>query len=141
MLKRRAKKNIPLPWEGKLGVLREVFSGRRWRIVLGVMIGGATLFLLYGLFDRQARVRATYAAIEKVKHAIYNYRLQHGACPSSTVALFSSGHLPGRTFTAVPTDGWGRELMVVCPSPNDELGVEVFSAGPSGSFFEDDNVY
>lgn len=141
MLRRRPKKNIPLPWEGKLGVLREIFAGRRWKIVVGGMFGFAALFALYGLFDQQARFRTTHAAITKVKHAIYNYRLQHGTCPSSTVVMFSGGHLSGRTFSAVPTDGWGRELMVICPSPHDALGAEVFSAGPSGSFFKDDNVY
>jgi hypothetical protein len=38
-----------------------------------------------------------------------------------------------------PTDAWGRALLLRC-STGERTEIEVLSAGPSGSFLDDDNV-
>jgi hypothetical protein len=38
-----------------------------------------------------------------------------------------------------PTDAWGRPVLLHCAS-GEHTEVEVYSAGPSGSFLDDDNV-
>ncbi len=141
MLRRRTKRNIPLPWEGKLGFVREALSGRRWKVLLAIGLSMVVVFTVYRVLDRQARTRATYAAIYKVKQTIYTYQILHNTCPNSLVALFDSEHTTGREYFGIPVDGWGHELQIICPSPRDPLGAEVFSAGPDGSFFGNDNIY
>ncbi|MEZ4246678.1 MAG: hypothetical protein R3B99_00330 [Polyangiales bacterium] len=61
------------------------------------------------------------------------------ARPRST----SSSTAPhGAAFLArAPTDGWGHRLFLRCPGRFDPDSVDVVSAGPSGSFFVDDNVH
>ena len=40
----------------------------------------------------------------------------------------------------LPVDGWGRPLYVRCPGSTSHDVAEVISAGPSGSFMQDDHV-
>ncbi|MCB9667483.1 MAG: type II secretion system protein GspG [Myxococcales bacterium] len=138
---RRTKRSIPLPWEGKLGFVRDALGHRRWKALLAVLVAATLIWILSRVLDAQARTHKTYAAIQQVKQALYVYEIQHGRCPDSLVALFGSQENSEHEFSGIPTDGWGHELHVLCPSPLDAHGFEVFSAGPSGSFFDADNIY
>jgi hypothetical protein len=40
-----------------------------------------------------------------------------------------------------PLDAWGQPLWVRCPGRYDEDDADVVSAGPSGNFLNDDNIW
>lgn len=140
LTKRRSKARITLPWEERGALLRELVAGQRWRVVLmGVLVLVAALFILQ-TSHRRTQLRQTRNAIAEVKRAIAAFRGELGRCPRSMVELV---HPPGpgtRHLHAMPRDAWGRELYVRCPGRHDPKDADVISAGPSGSFFVDDNV-
>jgi hypothetical protein len=120
--------------------LSDLRSGRRWRslllsLMLALLIGSA-----WQVADRRSRERMTRAGIAEVQRAVSAFRAEMGRCPRSTTELVHPPRTGARYLLEVPTDGWGRELYVRCPSPLDPNAAEVVSAGPSGSFGDDDNI-
>jgi len=85
-------------------------------------------------------VRSTRAGIAEVKRAVAAFRTELGRCPRSKTELAHPPRAGAQYLIDIPTDGWGNELLVRCPDPHDPGAVEVISAGPSGSFSEDDHV-
>lgn len=138
--KKRSASTILLPWERRRAWLSELSSGRRWRGLLLLALGCGAIMLAYHVADRRGRVRSTRASIAQVQRAVEAFRAEMERCPRSKTELVHPPRAGAQYLTEIPTDGWGRELLVRCPSPTDPNAAEVISAGPSGSFADDDNI-
>jgi len=139
--KSKQQSDVLLPWERRNAWLSELASGRRWRALLLVLGAAAVLLTLYQAARRRERVRLTRAAIAEVQRAVALFRAEVGRCPRSTVELVHPPRAAAQYLTVLPDDGWGRQLLVRCPGREDRNSAEVVSAGPSGSFSADDNIY
>ena len=138
--KTRHKRGISLPWERRGAWLRGILAGPRWKIAVAVFALVLAAGLIWRGADRQARVRETRAVIAEAHRAVASFRADLGRCPRSMTELLHPPRSGRRYLRAAPTDGWGRRLWVRCPSRSDADQADVISAGPSGSFFVDDNV-
>jgi hypothetical protein len=138
--KRRSSGALLLPWERKGAWLSQLSSARRWRGLLGSLALALLVLAALQSADRKSRIRATRAAIAEVQRAVTAFRAEMGRCPRSTTELVHPPRIGARYLLEAPTDGWGRDLYIRCPSPHDPTGAEVVSAGPSGSFSENDNI-
>jgi type II secretion system (T2SS) protein G len=137
---RRSGSALLLPWERRRALVASWFSLRRWRGLLFAALFLAFIAGAWHVADRRTRIRATRASIAEVQRAVGAFRAEMGRCPRSKIELVHPPRGGARYLTEVPTDGWGRELYVRCPSPEDPSTAEVVSAGPSGSFSVDDNI-
>ena len=139
--KKPQRSDVLLPWERKSAWLAAMTSGRRWRAALLACLAASLLLALYSAARRRERVRLTRAAIAEVERAVELFRGEVGRCPRSTVELVHPPRAAAQYLTALPNDGWGRQLLVRCPGRNQSDGADVISSGPSGSFAVDDNIY
>ncbi|MEM9191092.1 MAG: type II secretion system protein GspG [Myxococcota bacterium] len=134
------KRGLSLPWERRGAWFRGLVAGPRWKVALLAIGVVAIVVVLFQAADRHGRYRTTRAAIAEVQRAISEFRHDLGRCPRSTVELLHPPRSGTRYLRDMPDDGWGQQLFVRCPARHDEFSAEVVSAGPSGSFFVDDNV-
>jgi hypothetical protein len=139
--RRKSQSTIALPWEGtRGGIFRYWLTGARLVAVgLAVILVVLVVVTFRGQEERE-RARTTRQAIEEVEGALVRFREELGRCPRSTVELVHPPSTGRRFLREMPKDGWGRELHVECPGYFDPDGVDVISAGPSGSFLVDDNI-
>lgn len=141
MARTKRRSGISLPWERR-GSLRSLLAGARWRLWLAAAVVVAIVWTIASAASRREKEHETRVAIAEVRRAIRAFRAETGRCPSSTVELVHPGRSSGRRYLRqMPKDGWGRSLWVRCPGRNDPDGADVISAGPSGSFFVDDNLW
>lgn len=140
MARKHRSESITLPWEERGAWVRELLAGQRWKVLLLVMALMGVAFLLFRNAQHHSRVRQTRIAIADVKRAISTFRSDLGRCPKSMVELVHPPDPGTKNLSKMPVDGWGRELWVGCPGRFDQADADVVSAGPSGSFFVDDNV-
>lgn len=138
------KKNaaaLTMPWESRGAWVRELFFGRRVRylpwIALGVLAVGGLFFSAH----RRSQVSDTRVQIEGVHRALTAFRLDFGRCPSSMTELVHPPRSGVRYLEEEPRDAWGNPLWVRCPARYDENDDDVVSAGPSGNFLIDDNIW
>lgn len=120
--------------------MRELLAGRRWKVLLILGIAVGVLFLVGSSAQHARRVRDTRAGIAEIKRAISAFRSDLGRCPHSLDELAHPPRSGRRYLRDVPVDGWGRAFFVRCPGRYDPNGADVISAGPSGSYLEDDNI-
>jgi len=139
--KKTQRSYVLLPWEQQSAWMTALASGRRWRAVLLACLTAALLLGIYGAARRRERIRLTRAAIAEVQRAVALFRAEVGRCPRSTVELVHPPRTRAQYLTVLPEDGWGRQLLVRCPAPDDSDVAQVVSSGPSGSFSENDNIY
>ena len=137
---RRSGSAVLLPWERRRAWVASLFSRKRWRGFSIVVVVGLAVTAAWQVADQRARVRRTRASIAEVQRAVAAFRAEMGRCPHSKTELVHPPRGGARYLTEVPSDGWGHELFVRCPSPLDPNTAEVVSAGPSGSFSVDDNI-
>lgn len=140
MVGAKRKRGITLPWEQRGAWIGELLAGPRWKVALLVVALGAAAWGVWHAAAKQTRLRETHAAIAEVRRAIDSFQTDVGRCPRSVSELVDPPRSGRRYLREVPTDGWGRRLYVKCPGRFDPNGADVVSAGPSGSFFDDDNV-
>lgn len=140
MKRGRPQRTVYLPWEQRYSWVAELASGRIWRplSLAAFLIGG--VWLVWSEADHRSRVRVTRAAIAEVQRAVAAFRAEVGRCPRSTVELVHPPKASARYLNELPNDGWGRALYVRCPHRHDPSTAEVISAGPGGSFLDDDNI-
>jgi len=138
--RRRQSAGVPLPWEGRRAWLTRVLSRRRFGPVIAFSLLALGVSSTWRLAKHRGRVRSTRAAIAEVHRAIGNFRAELGRCPRSTVELVHPPKAGAKYLEELPSDGWGRPLMVRCPGRSDAHGADVISSGPSGSFSTDDNI-
>jgi hypothetical protein len=139
MKRARPQRGVYLPWEERYAWLAELASGRIWRPLTLVTVIVGSLWVIWSVADQRSRVRVTRASIAEVQRAIAAFRAEVGRCPRSTVDLVHPPKASASYLNELPTDGWGRALYVRCPHRYDATTAEVISAGPSGSFLDDDN--
>ena len=139
--RRRSVPSILLPWERRRAWLSELRSVRHVRSLLAVAALASAVIGAWNVADTRARARTTRSAIADVKRAVMAFRAEMERCPKSKIELVHPPRAGAQYLTEIPTDGWGRELLVRCPAPDDPNGAEVISAGPSGSFANDDNIF
>jgi type II secretory pathway pseudopilin PulG len=140
MAGRRFKRGLTLPWERRADALRAAFSNMRWKLALVVAAVLVVAWVVYRAGDHHVRLRETQAAIADVHRAIEEFRRDNGRCPEDAAELTRPPRSGRRYMREIPPDGWGNELFVQCPARFDPHGADVVSAGPSGDFFDDDNV-
>ncbi len=141
MPRRGRRAQLLLPWEQRHSGVR-LFAGRfRWRFVFLTFVAVFLTIALYRQADMRHRVRITRLAIAEVHTAITTFRLRMERCPRSTRELLAPPVDIQIALTTLPKDGWDRDLWVRCPGHWDKDEADVVSAGPSGSFFVDDNIY
>jgi type II secretory pathway pseudopilin PulG len=139
---RKPGKSVLLPWERRRGLFASgPLSSAYGSLVWGPIVLCLILALGWNAADRRARVRATRVSIAEVQRAITAFRTEIGRCPRVLTELLHPPRSAARYLTELPRDAWDRELYVRCPSPRDPNAAEVVSAGPSGSFSDDDNIF
>jgi len=142
MVKRKKqRRDVFLPWERRTVWFTELISRRLWRTLLLVLILLGGVLVTWRVADFRARVRMTRAAIAEVQRAIINFRAEIGRCPRSTVELVHPPRASAHYLNELPDDGWERQLYVRCPDHRNPGSALVVSAGPSGFFSKDDNIY
>jgi hypothetical protein len=149
----KPRARLMLPWERELRPLRR--SG--WARSAGSLLAVAALSLLtfeaLGQDDKRAELRVTRAMLSDVERATRAFVSELGRCPEDLAELV---HPPksGRQFLReLPLDAWQQPPLLRCieaqqseiEAQRSEIEaqrseIEVVSAGPSGSFFDDDNV-
>jgi hypothetical protein len=138
---RERTSQVTLPWEPRVGLLRDLLSGRRVRLV-PVVVG---VLLLLGFVAQHAAaerdVERTRDVIDRTHRAIARFRADMGRCPSTIRELVHPPRTGAHYLEHEPLDAWGRPLWVRCPGRYDPDGEDVVSAGPSGSFLNDTTVW
>jgi general secretion pathway protein G len=125
--KTAADSSIILPWERRGGLLRRLGLSRARPLLLTCAV--VLLFVMIGLREhRAAGVRATRASLLVARQALDAYRASHqGKCPPDLLELEKKNYL-----SHLPTDAWGRKLILTCPGHFDSNSYEISSAGPDG---------
>lgn len=140
MPRRRVISSLALPWERQGSRLRELFSSGRWRLVIALVVMAGIGWGIWGSVAERERLRRTREVIAETRRALSQFREDVGRCPHSVRELAHPTRAGARYLRDEPVDGWGNPLWVRCPGRYDPDGVDVVSAGPSGSFLVDDNV-
>jgi hypothetical protein len=137
--KKKRSARLPLPWERADSPFRALFSGRRYlpllafAVVLGLLAGASFLGA------RRADLRATRATLHEVERATRAFVFDIGRCPRNAAELVHPPRSGVHYLREAPVDAWSRPVLLRCTA-GEHTDVEVFSAGPSGSFLDDDNV-
>ncbi|MGF1465223.1 MAG: type II secretion system protein GspG [Sandaracinaceae bacterium] len=137
----KSGRSLALPWERRGTWRRELFAGRRWR---GLLVLGLVALGTFGVFrsaQHRDRMRSTRATLVEVQRAIDAFRADFGRCPQSLRELVFPPRGSRRYLRELPADGWGHALYAECPGRYDPAAADVVSAGPSGNFIVDDNLY
>lgn len=138
--RKKRSRAVSLPWERRGALLRELVAGSRWKTALVAVLVAVAAALVWRAAAQRAKVRETRVAISEVRRAIDAFRTDVGRCPRSMVELIHPPRAGRRYLRDMPRDGWDHPLWVRCPSRADPNEADVLSAGPSGSFFVDDNI-
>lgn len=130
---------LSLPWEHGENALSALVSGRRvWPLLTLLTVIGCTVgaFILGG---RRADLLTTRAMLAEVERAAHAFVRDVGRCPRGAAELVHPPKTGVQYLMEIPRDAWGRSLYFRC-SEGEHAEIEVVSAGPSGSFLDDDNV-
>lgn len=136
----RKRSSIALPWERRGTLLERVAMFRRVRfivLVVALVWGTAKVWEFEHTHDAINETRVTLAAVHQ---AVRNFRSDIGRCPQSIDELVGATRGGATYLRERPIDAWGRPIYVSCPGRFDPNDADVVSAGPQGSFFDDDNV-
>jgi hypothetical protein len=142
---RRTKKRSPrllLPWEREDSPYRTLLSGRR---LLPILIASVAVALLGGahfLGGRRANLLYTRATLNEVEEASRAFARDIGRCPHNARELVHPPRSGVHYLSEPPLDAWGHAIHLSCrlEEGREHPEVEATSAGPSGSFFSEDNV-
>ena len=130
---------LALPWERAHRPLRLFVSRRRFLPVLAFAALCALVFTTYKLGGQRADVHATRAMLAEVEAATRAFLAELGRCPEDASELVHPPKSGTHYLSEPPLDAWGRAPHLRC-EPGEHAQIEVLSAGPSGSFLDDDNV-
>lgn len=138
--KRSAISSLALPWERQGGWSSALISPQRVRAAIAVVLVAAIGWAIWRSVETREKIRATREVIAETRRALSQFREEMGRCPHSLRELVSPARAGARYLREEPLDAWGHPLWVRCPGRYDPEGVDVVSAGPSGSFLVDDNI-
>lgn len=142
---RRTKKRgqrLLLPWEREDSPYRTLLSGRRlWPIAIA-SLAGALLAGAHHLGGRRANVLYTRATLNEVEEASRAFARDLGRCPHNARELVHPPRSGVHYLSEPPLDAWGHAIHLSCRQKegSEHAEIEATSAGPSGSFFNADNV-
>jgi hypothetical protein len=164
----KSRARLPLPWERENSPFRSLFSGRRFFPLLVALATLSVLSGAHWLGARRADIRATRATLHEVREAARAFVSDIGRCPRNPGELVHPPRSGVHYLHDTPTDAWGHPVLMRCsidvsstgsaqvaqaaagteetptlaeaPREGAHTQVEVWSSGPSGSFFDDDNV-
>jgi hypothetical protein len=130
---------LSLPWEHGENPFTALFSGRRvWPLLsLIALVAGTAGASVLG--QTRADVLSTRATLSEVARAAHIFVRDVGRCPRGLAELVHPPKSGVQYLNENPRDAWGRSLYFRC-SESEHAQIEVVSAGPSGSFLDDDNV-
>jgi hypothetical protein len=140
---KRAKKRssqLPLPWERTRRPITTGLSFRRVWPTVGVIAAGTALCAAYALGTRHMAVASTRALLAEVRSATRAFVTAVGRCPRDTRELMHPPRSGMQYLGEPPIDAWGHGVYLNCSDEAQHLRVEVLSAGPSGSFMDEDNI-
>jgi len=138
---RERTSQVTLPWEPRVGLVRDLLSGRRIRLVPIVLAALLAIgFVARHELAERDLVR-TRDVIDRTHRAIAHFRADMGRCPSTIRELVHPPRTGAHYLETEPLDAWGQALWVRCPGRYDPDGEDVVSAGPSGSFLSDTTVW
>lgn len=141
MARRKHESTLTMPWESRGAWLRDFVFGRRVRYLPWLALALGTLAGLVFTAHRRSEVRTTRRTIDAVHRAVTTFRLDFGRCPASMTELLHPPRSGSHYLDEEPVDAWGNPLWVRCPGRYDPDGEDVVSAGPSGNFLIDDNIW
>ena len=130
---------LPLPWERATRPLRAPLSGRRLLPLVGMVAAVALGVGTYVLGGRRADIQSTRATLAEIESATRAFVGDLGRCPEDTSELVHPPKSGLNYLSEPPLDAWGHAPELYC-SAGEHTDIEVLSAGPSGSFMDDDNV-
>ncbi len=141
MPKRKQKRSsrLSLPWEAGDNPFAGLLSRKKVWPLVTLVLGAAFLVLSFWVGGRRAEIRTTRATLAEVERATHDFLMDMGRCPRNTAELVHPPKSGVHYLSRTPVDAWGRAIYLRC-SHADHSRVEVLSAGPSGSFLDDDNV-
>ncbi len=137
--KKTQDSRLSLPWEHGHGLLAALFSGRRmWPLLtLLALVTGTAGASVIG--ESRADLLSTRATLSEVARVTRLFVRHVGRCPRNLAELVNPPKSGVQYLHESPQDAWGRTLYFRC-SEGEHAQIEVVSAGPSGSFLDDDNV-
>ncbi len=151
--RRRFEGTLALPWEHSSGWLRSLLGKGRLSILLAGALGISLVVGAHHTGAERGRRHSTWASIAELERATHAFIADMERCPEDVHELLHPPRTGTRYLTHLPEDGWGKALRLECDltaerEPSEEAEQEAgprdsvlaVSAGPSGSFFEDDNI-
>lgn len=137
--KKTPDSRLALPWEHGENPFFALFSGRRvWPLVTLLALVGSTA-VAFVMGGKRSDILSTRATVSEVERAGRAFVRDMGRCPRTTSELVHPPKSGVQYLAETPVDAWGRSLYFRC-SYGEHAELEVVSAGPSGSFLDDDNV-
>jgi hypothetical protein len=130
---------LPLPWERGQRPFRVFLSKRRFLPVLGALLIGGFVYTAYTLGSKRADERSTRATLAEVERATRAFLADLGRCPEDVNELVHPPKSGTHYLSEPPLDAWSRAPSLRCVA-GERNEIEVLSAGPNGSFLDDDNV-
>lgn len=130
---------LPLPWERAQQPFRLFLSRRRFVPVLGAVVVAGFVMGAHTLGGQRADVHATRATLAEVERATRAFVADFGRCPEDISELMHPPKSGMQYLSTPPLDAWERAPHLRCVS-GEQTEIEVLSAGPNGSFLDDDNV-
>ncbi|MDB4977509.1 MAG: hypothetical protein JWN48_5850 [Myxococcaceae bacterium] len=144
MAKHNSKRSarLALPWERAHRPFRLFVSRRRFLPALSLVALAGFTFATYRLGEQRAAVHATRAVLAEVEAATRTFMTELGRCPEDVSELVHPPKSGTQYLSEPPLDAWGRAPHLRCTRDEgaEHAEIEVLSAGPSGSFLDDDNV-
>ena len=142
---RRTKKRgsrLLLPWEREDSPYRTLLTGRRLWPILIATVAAALLLGAHFLGGRHADLRFTRATLNEVEQATRAFTRDIGRCPHNARELVHPPRSGVHYLSEPPLDAWGRGVHLSCRlhEGTTRPDIEAISAGPSGSFLDEDNI-
>jgi hypothetical protein len=131
---------LPLPWERTRRPLASGVSLRRLGPTVGLVLGAGSVIGAYALGTRHESVASTRALLAEVRSATRAFVSDVGRCPRDTRELMHPPRTGREYLGEPPVDAWGQPVYLRCIDDAGHLHIEVLSAGPSGSFVDEDNI-
>jgi general secretion pathway protein G len=95
-----------------------------------------------------SRIRATMADISELETSLATFQLDTGRFPTTDEGLPALVRVPadlvgawnGPYVKMITTDKWGNPYRYLCPAPEDPGTYLLFSCGPDGQEYTDDDI-
>jgi general secretion pathway protein G len=115
-------------------------------VILAVL--AAVIVPIYTGQIQKSKIRATLADISQLETSLAAFQLDNGRFPTTDEGLGALVRAPaelvgswsGPYVKMITPDKWGRPYRYICPAPDDPTGYLLFSCGPDGQEYTDDDI-